>query len=358
MSEEAKPQLLESQVTPAGGHPSPGGAASSSSLPEYAETGALTEEQSQIMDWLGECSNEATRTGKFDLWKSNIKANRPFFSNGNPTISGLSAFLVGAGPSLEKNAEDLKLVSERGIVVCVEASLRFLLRVGVVPEYCVSIDGSDKMLTMVEGCDTSRTTLVCTPSACPRLIETWKGPRYFVTTPTVGVEKKWNSVHLTRVVTAMRDIKQGEELYLDQEYEVKFGGITGVVMCGGNVSTAAHDFAIRHLRTTQVIFVGMDLSWQYESHHYAGHEHIENAHARTKVFPMSHKDVNGNDVYTNFSLMAFKRWHEAMARQMPGTVVNASEGGILGIGEQGVKSPFVEFLSLKEAVAKYAPRRT
>ena len=328
------------------------------SASEYAKTGVLTDEQNHIMDWLGESSNTLTRDGKFELWKNNMLANRPYFAKENPVPAGVTAYLIGAGPSLEKNVNELANVSERGILVTVEAALRFLQSRGITPEYCVSIDGSDKMADMIEGCDTSRITLICTPSANPRMVAAWKGPRYFVTTPHQGVEKQWNSFHRTRIVKAKCDIKQGDELFLDEQYEVVFGGVSSIIQCGGNVSTAGHDFCLRYLRAQQVVFVGMDLSWQYESHHYAGHEHLENTRARTQTFPMGHKDVNGNDVYTNFSLMAFKRWHEALARNYAGTVVNATEGGILGIGEKGVRNPFVEFMTLAEAIAKYTPKKS
>ena len=322
---------------------------------EYSETGTMTDEQNQIMDFIGEAQNELTRESKFDLWKSNIMRNRQFFSKGNPSLTGLTSFIIGAGPSLEKNIHHLADISDRGVIVCVEAALRFCLKNGIIPEYCISIDGSDKMLAMVDDCDTSKTTLVCTVSSNPNLVSAWKGQRFFVTTHHIGVEKKWNSFHRTRIVKAKCDLKSGDELFLDEQYEIEFGGVSETISCGGNVSTAAHDFAYRFLKSQQIVFVGLDLSWKYESHHYAGHEHIENVKARTQVFPMSHQDLNGDNVLTNFSLMSFKRWHEAYARQYPGSVINATEGGILGIGEKGVRNPFIEFSTLEQAILKHVP---
>lgn len=321
--------------------------------PEYAETGEMSTEQKQVADWIVDQTNEFTREGKFEKWKANIMANRPYFTKGNPPLAGITAILVGAGPSLEKNIHLLKNVSARAIIICVEAALRFVLGRGIKPEYVISIDGSEKMLEMVKDCDTNGITLVCTPSVSPELVSYWKGPIFFVTTPHVGLEKKYNSFHRTRVVKAKKDIKAGDDMFLDEEYEVAFGGIDDLIVSGGNVSTAGHDFAFRMLQAQRVILVGMDLSWKYESHHYAGHEHQANVRARTEVMPMGHKDQNGDEVLTNFGLMQFKRFHEQMARQMPGTVINASEGGILGIGEKGVRNPFVEFLTLGEALAKY-----
>jgi hypothetical protein len=325
------------------------------------EQNDLTAEQSMAMDYLGDQSNRVTRDNNGGLWRENLLKNKALFIKGNPDLAGLAVFVVGAGPSLDKNVGDLKLVSERGVILCVDAALRFLLESGVKPEFCMMIDGSEKMVDMVKGCDTEGITLVCTPSACPAVVADWKGPRFFVNTPYVGGDRKHNMFPFTRDVRTTREMKQGEELVLHENYEVNFEGVNTVVSCGGNVSTAAHHFALTHLRGQVAVFVGMDYSWKYESHHYCGHDHADNAKARSGVFGAApsgtHKDSNGDDVNTNLSLLAFKRWHEQFARQARGSVANATEGGILGIDQKGEKMDCVEFLTLKEAVAKYAPRR-
>lgn len=321
----------------------------------------LTEDQEKALEHFGDLSNQATREGNMQKWRDNVMKNRPFFARENPDLAGLSVFVVAAGPSLDKNVDELKKMSERGIIVCVDAVLRYLLNRGIRPEYCMAIDGSEKIREMIEGCDTTGITLVATPSASPKVIEEWKGDRFFVTTPYRGVDRKYDLHNLTRIVKAKKDIKEGDEIIAKDHYEVEFEGVTGVVQCGGNVSTSAHFFAIQFLKAQKVIMVGADFSWKYESHHYAGHEHVDNAKDRSGIDGFSptgtHQDVNGETVNTNLSLLSFKRWHEHMARTMKGSVVNATEGGILGINQKGEHVDFIEFLTLAEAVAKYAPRR-
>jgi hypothetical protein len=321
----------------------------------------LTPEQSMAMDYMGDLSNQVTREGNAGKWKENVFKNRPFFRRENPDLLGATVFIVGAGPSLDINVAELKKISERGVIVCVDAALRFLLRSGVRPDYCMMIDGSEKMKAMIEGCDTEGITLVCTPAACPEVIAAWKGPLFFVITPFKGGDRKYDIHNLTRIVTAKKEIKAGEEVVAGDHYQVDFEGVNAVVMCGGNVSTSAHHFAVQFLKSQKVVFVGMDYSWKFESHHYAGHEHEQNAKDRTGIEGASatgsHIDVNGESVNTNLSLLAFKRWHEMMARQMKGSVVNATEGGILGVTQKGEHVDFMEFMTLAEAVAKYAPIR-
>ena len=318
----------------------------------------FTDEQRLASEYIGDAQNEITVQGRSEAWKENLIANRPFFSKGNPDLTGLTTYIVCAGPSLEKNVGELGNVSERGAILCVDAAFRFLMSSGIVPEFCMSIDGSEKIVEMVRGCDTSNTTLICTPTINPSVVSEWKGPKFFVTTYAPGPveQKRQNHYHLTRIVKAKHDLKEGDSLILDQDYEVEFSGLSVTVSCGGNVSTAAHHFALQYLKSQQVVFVGQDLSWRYSEHHYAGREHGDHS-VRQSRMGGEHVDVNGEKVLTNLSFMGFKRWHEGMGRQFYGSLVNATEGGILGIKQTGEKMNFVEFLPLAEAVAKYTPIR-
>jgi hypothetical protein len=316
----------------------------------------LTKDQSMMMDFLGDQCNQITKEGNVEKWKKNVLANRKHLMVSNPEITGLAVYVVCAGPSLEKNVQHLKDVSERGVILAVDASLRFLMRQGITPEYCLMIDGSEKMLKMIEGIDTSKVTLICTPSASPDALEAWKGPKFFVSTPFMYKDKVHNHFHLTRIVKAKKNLKEGDELFLDEDYEVVFPGVDNIIITGGNVSTASHNFAIGFLKAQKIIFVGLDLSWSATNHHYAGHEHTENTEARS-INNGTHLDSAGSEVYTNFALLSFKRWHEQVAQSQKGTVVNATEGGILGIGQKGERFDYVEFMTLEEAVKKYTPKK-
>ena len=106
----------------------------------------LTIEQSMAMDYIGDLTNQSTRGGKNNLWRENTLKNRKYFSKGNPDLTGLTTYVVAAGPSLEKNIHLLKTISARGVIVCVDAALRYLIHNEIYPEYCISIDGSEKMM--------------------------------------------------------------------------------------------------------------------------------------------------------------------------------------------------------------------
>jgi len=320
----------------------------------------LTDRQQETKEYLGARINKITREGKEKMWMRNIQKNKPFYMRGNPIPKGLATYLIGAGPSLDKNIDELKNMGGRGVVVCIDANLKYLMDKGIKPEYCVSIDASGKIWDMVKHVidKTKDITLVCTTAANPKLIKRWKGNRFFFITPHKVIQSKTDEMTaMTRYIVATKDIKVGKELLFNKNYKIKFSGVMLELPCGGNVTTSAHMFCIACLKAISVVFVGCDFSWKDSSHFYAGNEHIENTKGRTlneQIF--SHPDSNGDKVNTNISLDSFKRWHEQLALHYEYSCINATEGGILGINSDGKKEPFMAFSTLKDAIAELSPK--
>lgn len=303
-----------------------------------------------------------TIEGRSESWLANVKANRKHFAaTPNPPLQGLTAFVVAAGPSLNRNAKLLQQVGKLGVVICVEAAYRHLLSVGVVPEYCVTLDADARMLSMVEGCDTRRTTLVAQASASPALVDYWQGPKYFLRA-TGGTPDLDAQLHAaTRVVKAKRALVPGETLEPTEDVEVVYPGLSEALACGGNVTTYAHVFALTLLNAVRVVFVGADYAWRErlegedDDAFYAGGQHQKLARERLgaeQIF--SHKSPFG-EVATNFTLYHLKDWHEKLAEAKPGHAVNATEGGILGVDKNGASLPGWEHMTLAAALEKYAP---
>lgn len=308
------------------------------------------------MALLDSAADEKTIQGRAAGWIANAISNRKHYKAGNPPLSGLAAFIVAAGPSLQKNVAALKAVSKRGVIVCVEAAFRYLMENGIVPEYCLTIDGDERMLTMIAGADTSKTTLVAMASACPALIEAWQGPKFFLRCLGGRVDIDDQLVAVAREVVAERDIKAGDVLHPLEDIRVDFKGLGVRISTGGNVTGAAHSFAVEHLRASRVIFVGADYSWTDPDEFYAGGAHAKLSEERQTVEKvLSHKSIGG-EVATNFSMFRYKDWHEqyAAATQIP--VINATEGGILGVNREGAAATGWEHLPLADAVERFTPR--
>ena len=58
----------------------------------------------------------------------------------NENKEGYPAFIVSAGPSLDKNIDMLKEVKGRGMIMAVDTAIKPLLKKGIVPDIVASVD--------------------------------------------------------------------------------------------------------------------------------------------------------------------------------------------------------------------------
>lgn len=319
----------------------------------------LTDKQNKTAEYIGRLVNKKTREANEKIWKKNIQINKPFYILGNPLPKGIVAYLIGAGPSLEKNVEELKNIGTRGIIVSIDANLDYLLKKGVMPEYCMSLDSSNKMWKMVKSTIkyTKNITLVVNTASNPKIIQNWLGPIFFFNSVHPRFPTKTEEFFASsRYIIAKTKIKEGDELIFGKNYKIVFPGVLVELPCGGNVTTTAHAFCIHCLKANTIVFVGLDFSWVSDGNFYAGQQHQENIRARVlNEQLLTHLDVNKKRVRTNFSMHSFKSWHEQVAMQYPYTCINATEGGIFGIDEKGNREPFIGFETLKKVIANYTP---
>ena len=316
----------------------------------------LTDRQKETLTYLGSQSNSKTIEARSASWISNVKENRKFYSKGNQPLLGMTVYVVAAGPSLRKNVSALKNVGRLGVIVCVDASYRYLREQGVRPDYCATIDADSRMLSMIDGAETKDVTLVAQASASPNLVAYWQGPKYFLraTGGSKDLDEKLHAAH--RVVLLKKTIIAGEIIDPLEDIEVEFPGLNEALVCGGNVTSYAHTFALSLLRAVRVVFVGCDYSWTDAEDFYAGGEHHEMSKERmTGENIFSHPVIGGSECATNFTLFHLKTWHEELAAAHQGHAINASEGGILGVSKTGEPLPGWEFIPLAEAVEKYSP---
>lgn len=326
----------------------------------------LTEAQKATMARHEATIADKTVEGRSSHWVENVKRNRPTFAKGNPPLQGLTAYLVAAGPSLAKNVEALRDVGRLGVIVAVDASYRFLVENGITPDYCVSIDADARMLSMIDGAPTEHTTLIVQASASPELVAAWKGPRYFLraTGGSRDMDDKLHAAH--RIVRTRRDLKAGTDFEALDDVEVVFAGLNEALVCGGNVTTYAHSFCLSLLKAQRIVFVGADYSWDNADESgafYAGAAHKkmgEERQAAERAFSHPVLVVDGKaglPLSTNYTMFSFKKWHEDLAAMHPGHCVNATEGGILGVGQKGNLLVGWESMPLAQAIARFSPVR-
>ncbi len=89
---------------------------------------------------------ENTRNARYREWVDHIFSNVPRLCEASPFLAlagqyvGVPAFIVGAGPSLAKNVEQLREASQKGIVFAVDVSGKVLDARGIEPQVLVCLE--------------------------------------------------------------------------------------------------------------------------------------------------------------------------------------------------------------------------
>lgn len=186
------------------------------------------------------------------------------------------AFIVSAGPSLEKNLEDMvrnNVLVEKSIVVAGSRTLKALLESGIKPDLLVSIDPIDDNYEMMKEYLDCDTPLVFYEYSNRKILNDYKGEKIYLSTLLSKILEELNTLRGT---------------YL-----------------GGSVAHTSVDVA-RVLGCNPIILIGQDLAYTYHQHHSKSAtfriDDKVNHRAQTNV-----KDVYGNNVKTNATLIQFRK---------------------------------------------------
>ena len=224
------------------------------------------------------------------------------------------AFIVSAGPSLEKNIKDMvknKELVEKSIVVAGSRTLKALLENGIKPDLLVSIDPIDDNYEMMKEYLDCDTPLFFYEYSNRKILDNYKGEKFYLSTL------------LSKIVEELNTLKGA---YL-----------------GGSVAHTCVDIA-RTLGCNPIILVGQDLAYTYDQHHSKSATFkIDDKvnHMATTIV----KDVYGNDVNTSATLNHFREkleeYIESDTRVNGTKYINASYGAdIMGASHLGLTEVF------------------
>lgn len=217
-------------------------------------------------------------------------------------ISNIPAIIVSAGPSLDKNVDELKKAQGKSFIIVVDAALRTVLRAGIRPDLVYTID-PESPDRFFENLDLEGLQWACSRIARPEVIKQYAG-KVFYNGLFWG---KWNA-------------QISEEL----------GYIFPWLTVGGSVTSEAFQLAA-YLGFKKMILVGQDMAFTGGISHTQG---IEEAFGDNDEYIESRllMDVEGNDgtmLKTDYQMYMYKRWFEKLfqANMDNYEVINATEGG-------------------------------
>lgn len=232
-------------------------------------------------------------------------------------IEQIPAILVSAGPSLDKNIEDLKHAVGKSVIVAVDTALKTLIRHKIKPDIVVTVDSHKPPVLFMCSEFSDIPMFVCSNSNR----ELWaihSGKRFYFDEPNSYM----SNLHKTIKGDGMQPLETG-----------------------GSVANNAFS-AIQVLGFKKIIMVGQDLAYPNNRMHtdaaYGGTEK-DKVDNRKKYFEV--EDVFGGTVMTESNMDLYRKWFEnQIVRYKDLKVIDATEGG--------AKIAGTEIMTLKDAILR------
>ena len=228
----------------------------------------------------------------------------------------IPTFVVGAGPSLDKNIDELKRAKGKGFIIACDTAVKPLLAHGIVPDIYVLVDGL-KPLHLIQTDGTEEIPLLTSVTAAYSFLDQNKSIKIFYNE---------NDVLINRMF-----FQNGKSF--------------PTMPCGGSVATSAFAFAYL-IGMKNIVFVGQDLAFSGEYAHANGTFDKD----EDKVVEDDTFLVEGNyeeKVRTRGDFYTYLKWFEYYIEgckeyEPELRVINATEGG--------AKIKFTEIKTLKETI--------
>lgn len=235
-------------------------------------------------------------------------------------MEDIPAILVAAGPSLDKNVEDLKKARGKAFLMVVDTALNTVLEHGIIPDLTISID-SRKPLNLFKNAEFKKIPIALSMNSNKEIV------------------KKNHARHFYEV---------DEQNYLTRIIE-KLGKDTIQLPSGGSVANNALSL-LYEMGFRTIILVGQDLAYP------GGVEHAEAAYGKgndkidtNKKKYIEVEDNFGNRVMTEANMNIYRKWIENYITAYDELkVINATEGG--------AKIAGTKFISLSEAIGQYCKK--
>lgn len=286
-------------------------------------------------------NDEVTIESWREIWVESAQKNHalkgPFAKNSIGKLfgqyKGKGCIVVGSGPSLKENIQDLVEASKHLPVISCLHNFHFLEDHGVKVDYYTTLDSG--IVTVEEVSEGGTRTpeeywaltkdkeLLAFIGANPELIAKWQGKIHWYHCPIPNED-------------VMRRIEAIERF-------------NTFVSNGGNVLGACFYAAKGIMAANPIIFVGADFSFSYDKKFHGWDSKYDATLGHAFKVP----DIFGNKRYTWQSYYNFKQWFDYVASSVPGIYINATEGGCMGAYDGGNIRQITQ-LSLKEVAAMYS----
>lgn len=253
-------------------------------------------------------------------WLSNVKLNSDNIKNDVALLwnsgSGGQMISVAAGPSLSEDLEDIRKMRKGRELIVVDAAYKYLVDNGIIPDYVICTDASDKILSMWEGMEKPKgIKLILNVIANPVIVEWW------------GENIYW--------FIMANQIKDGDhDNQIIQDLHAVEAKIGGKLFPGGNVSSVALGFCLSVKNADKLYLYGHDFCWKNDFYCGGQLKHLEQERMKMELEAGTvFQEVNtrGEKIWTNLSMKEYAVWHEEAVVRMKYRVINKTKSTILNL---------------------------
>lgn len=248
------------------------------------------------------------------LWQYNAGDIKELFADID--FDKVPAILVAAGPSLDKNVEELKRAKGRAFIIAVDSAIRTLVKHDIMPDMTVTIDPNKANYYLYQDKRIRQIPLLVCFNAVWGTSVLHYGKRFYFYVDFPFVNRIWE----------------------------RYGKDYIRIETAGSVANDAFSF-IRTIGFKNIIMIGQDLAYTGDKVHSKDsyeESFISNDVSRKKEVYVI-KDIYGNDVKTDYAMDIYRRWFEnQLILHKELEVIDATEGG--------AKIEGTKIMSLQEAI--------
>ncbi|MBQ4283556.1 MAG: motility associated factor glycosyltransferase family protein [Lachnospira sp.] len=272
-------------------------------------------EQNTVADYGDEMAENAISNQWMIAKSSTINQLKAYLEEQKVDRDNIPVIIVSAGPSLEKNIEDLKLAKGKALIIAVDSAIRKMLTHDIIPDMVMTVDSHKPMVLFADERAKLVPMIFCGQSR-KDIVSEHHGKTFSFASETFSYTV-FNSA----------------------------GKPMDTLFAGGSVANEVFSLA-EYLGFKKIILVGQDLAFT------DNRKHAQGTYDESKVGEDDEEkytyveDIYGNQVLTFENFRIYKEWFEGrIADNKELTVIDATEGG--------AKIQGAAVMTLKEAVKKY-----
>ena len=275
----------------------------------------------------------------------NIANNLPTYLTTPPAdillrrFAGCPAILVAAGPSLERNVDQLRDLQDKAVIIAAQTTLGPLVSRGICPHFVTSLDFSDLSRHFFEGFEIPEdVVLVAEPKASWEVVDTFLHKETNNRRRVILLDNRFAHRCVGENLAKRTPMQAGSTVMHLALYLAQWLGCDPIIFIGQDLAFSGHCYYAPG--------VAMHRAWGPELGRYCTLEMKEFERiVRQRNILREVTDIAGHTIYTDDQMFTYLQQFERDFAKHVGKVIDATEGGVRKAG--------TVVMPLKEAARQY-----